>query len=225
MPRSHADSTNPRRLVLHAAPWPSCSSARWQTRRTSPLAWARCPVRAGHVPERWDSLRDAVAARLRCRAVPHSPARPRCLKGSAIPGAMSPACPLCPCPSPPCAAVFLRFCILALGSLLIGVGVALACAFVLKRFKVLKEANAHAGGERPSLFGCGLPGCVACQVVRAIPLGPAPATPPRCRLSTSLPGLAMGPASQPRRHGQHQLRDCDRGDGLLPGIPGGRGSG
>ena len=38
-------------------------------------------------------------------------------------------------------AVALRFCILAAGSLLIGVGVALTCAFLLKRFE-------HADGSR-----------------------------------------------------------------------------
>lgn len=41
-------------------------------------------------------------------------------------------------------AVALRFCVLALGSLLVGVGVALACAFLLKRFS---SANAGRGAS------------------------------------------------------------------------------
>lgn len=47
-------------------------------------------------------------------------------------------------PLPPAAAVLLRFCILLLGSLLIGVGVALACAFVLK----LLRGTDNSGGSK-----------------------------------------------------------------------------
>lgn len=47
-------------------------------------------------------------------------------------------------------AVMLRFCVLALGSLLIGAGVSLACAFVLKRFDRLDASGASASLDSAS---------------------------------------------------------------------------
>ncbi|EFN50458.1 hypothetical protein CHLNCDRAFT_55871, partial [Chlorella variabilis] len=46
--------------------------------------------------------------------------------------------------------VMLRFCVLALGSLLIGAGVSLACAFVLKRFDRLDASGASASLDSAS---------------------------------------------------------------------------
>jgi hypothetical protein len=51
--------------------------------------------------------------------------------------------------------VLLRFCVLALGSLLIGVGVALACAFVLKRLEALGPHQAAAAPSTASVSSAG----------------------------------------------------------------------
>jgi NhaP-type Na+/H+ or K+/H+ antiporter len=51
--------------------------------------------------------------------------------------------------------VLLRFCVLALGSLLIGVGVALACAFVLKRLEALGPLQAAAAPSTASVSSSG----------------------------------------------------------------------
>ena len=51
--------------------------------------------------------------------------------------------------------MLLRFCVLALGSLLIGVGVALACAFVLKRLEALGPLQAAAAPSTASVSSAG----------------------------------------------------------------------
>ena len=51
--------------------------------------------------------------------------------------------------------MLLRFCVLALGSLLIGVGVALACAFVLKRLEALGPLQAAAAPSTASISSAG----------------------------------------------------------------------
>ena len=58
------------------------------------------------------------------------------------------SCPAsAPAPPAPAAAVFLRFCVLSLGSLLIGVGVSLCCALLLKRFQQTAAADSEGSGR------------------------------------------------------------------------------
>ena len=66
---------------------------------------------------------------------------------------MHPTRPPFACNPSRAAAILLRFCILAVGSMVIGVGVALACAAVLKRFNQMEPSGGRAAVERDDTIG------------------------------------------------------------------------